>query len=170
MPSITTDNELLAHNTAHARNHQGVLSHHENRSTNSLTMKSSDYTTAWFLKLDQCYQSLLTDRRKLQSRGLSTAPTGEKKLLEGLSIQLKSQHYYKLLGHHIVHIFCTVSSLLKLGICLHLPVPPFSKIPVSLSFIYNKGNVLDTEYPLILLIFHLFGRQIFQGVNMLILA
>lgn len=52
-------------------------------------MKSSDYTTAWFLKLDQYYQSLLTDRRKLQSRGLSRAPTGEKKLPEGLSIQLK---------------------------------------------------------------------------------
>lgn len=147
MPTITTHNELLAHNTAHARNHQGVLSNHENRSTNSLTMGSSDYSTAWFVKLDQYHQSLLTHRRKLQSRGLNTAPTREKNLPGGLSIQLKSQHHCKLLGHHIVHIFCTVSSLLTLEICLHLSVPLFSsKILVSLSFFYSKGIIQFVLY------------------------
>lgn len=144
-------------------------------------MESWDHTTAWFVKLDQYHQSLLTDRRKLQSRGLSTAPAREKNLPVGLSIQFKSQHYCKLLGHHIVHIFCTVSSLLTLEICLCLSVPLFSsKILVSLSFFYSKGIIQFVLYSFqyvrfkissyLLLIFHLFGSQIFQGVNMLILA
>lgn len=134
MPSIPTDNELLAHNIAHARNHQGVLSNHENRSTNSLTMNSSDYSTACFLKLDQYYQSLLSDRRKPQSRVLSTTPTGGKKLLEGLSTQLKvniAVNFWAITES----IFCTVSHLLTLVFYLHLSLPSFSKILLSLSFI-----------------------------------
>lgn len=144
MPSITTNNKLLAHNTDHARNHQGVLPNHQNRSTNSFTVKSSDYTSAWFLKLDQllnCW-SLLTDRRKLQSRGVCAAQMGKKAPWSTVSTTW-DPHCFKLPGNNSAS-FSTVSSLLMLGICLHLSDPQCSSnilvfYSTSLYFIYKKG-------------------------------